>query len=172
FNSEFLFDFTIVGIVDDNSPSIYVNNKYFQNILSLNSSKVEEGGAYFGYGEMSSYSNDENSVYDYELIKDRIKFMAIEHTKTLIKMVEACMNITVNFKINTEIKTKIKFAAGPAKATLAMSSLMLFRLYGFTGTGFAHPKIGKPDVIQKSGTIIEPTRSICFNGLKVRRPKT
>ena len=105
FNSEFLFDFTIVGIVDDSSPSIYVNNKYFQNILSLNSSKVEEGG-YFGYGEMSTYSNDENSVYDYELIKDRINLKEGRFPQNEYETIVHIDNKEM-YKLNKDIDVKV-----------------------------------------------------------------
>ncbi len=105
FNSEFLFDFEIVGIVDDNSPSIYVNNKYFQNILSLNSSRVEEGGGYFGFAEVS-YSNDENSVYDYELIKDRINLKEGRFPQNEYETIVHIDNKEI-YKLNKDIDVKV-----------------------------------------------------------------
>ena len=66
-----------------------------------------------------------------------------------------------------------KFVAGPEIATFKLPHFWSLKLYGFTGTGFAQPKIGPcPPVANnnKSGTITEPNGSKCFNGFSVSLP--
>jgi hypothetical protein len=69
-----------------------------------------------------------------------------------------------------------KLAKGPNIAMIAISRFGFFRLYGFTGTGLAQPKtIGLPPVIFANiiivkGTKIVPTKSMCLNGFKLKRP--
>lgn len=52
-----VLEYEIVGIVDNNSPSIYTYNSEFINIISNN-------------------SDDDNSMYDYNLYKDKIKIVS------------------------------------------------------------------------------------------------
>ena len=52
-----VLEYEIVGIVDNNSPSIYTYNSEFINIISNN-------------------SDDDNSIYDYDLYKDKIKIVS------------------------------------------------------------------------------------------------
>lgn len=79
--------------------------------------------------------------------------------------------------INRKIKPKniatIKFVAGPAKETLSIPHFWSLKLYGFTGTGFAQPKIGPLPAVNTSkinGKIIVPNGSICLIGFRVNLP--
>ena len=81
-----------------------------------------------------------------------------------------------NLIINPKTMAKAKFAATPAMETFKVPHFLSLKLYGFTGTGFAHPKIngcppGKRDMsINRRGRITEPKGSKCFIGFRVRRP--
>ena len=45
------------------------------------------------------------------------------------------------------------------------------KLFGFTGTGFAQPKISPdPDTRRPMGMMIDPHKSRCGKGLRVIRP--
>ena len=75
--------------------------------------------------------------------------------------------------LNIIPKTKARniLDSGPAIATIASPHLAFLRLYGLKGTGLAQPKtIGDPDNTNISGKRIEPKRSMCGMGLRVRRP--
>jgi len=70
-------------------------------------------------------------------------------------------------------KAKRKLAPGPAIETLNSPHLWSRKLYGFTGTGFAQPKIGPWPPVKKrrsNGRIIVPKGSMCFEGLKLSLP--
>ena len=57
-------------------------------------------------------------------------------------------------------RAKIIFARGPAALIQSIFFLGFFNLFGFTGTGLAHPKCTKK-------IIIVPNRSRCASGFKV-----
>ncbi len=60
---------------------------------------------------------------------------------------------------------------GPAKETFRAPHFWSLKLYGLTGTGFAQPtNIGLPMKNKKTGNKIEPNKSKCGIGFKVRRP--
>lgn len=61
-------DFTIVGIVDKKSPSIYVDESQFINIISNSSNAENENGV---YNSDISY-NAVNTLVDYSLYQDKI----------------------------------------------------------------------------------------------------
>ena len=63
-----LLEYTIVGIVDMESPSIYVDKSELLNIID-NSSNNDD---VFLYGNDDGDSNNNGLVYDYELYKDKI----------------------------------------------------------------------------------------------------
>ena len=66
---------------------------------------------------------------------------------------------------------RVIFDKGPANATFILSNLGFWRLYGFTGTGLAHPnKTEEPNRINIKGRRIEPNISRCGIGLRVNRP--
>lgn len=75
-----------------------------------------------------------------------------------------------NIKINDIIK-RIKFDAGPAKETIAISLRVFLKFKGFTGTGFAQPNNGRPVNVIIIGRITVPIMSICTMGLRVKRPR-
>ncbi len=61
-----------------------------------------------------------------------------------------------------------KFDPGPAKLTQD-SPCLPFKLYGFTGTGLAQPKIkGALVQISTNGSKMVPNKSMCFMGLRVK----
>jgi len=69
-----------------------------------------------------------------------------------------------------DITANAMLERGPAAPTFAKSCLGFTKLYGFMGTGFAHP-IMKPEVKESSGTMIVPKMSICGIGLSVSLPE-
>ncbi len=64
----------------------------------------------------------------------------------------------------------IKLAAGPAKATNAISRLGFRKFFQVTGTGFAQPKIKLPINKSINGKTTVPMGSMCFIGFSVIRP--
>ena len=60
-----LLEYKIVGIVDMNSPSIYVDNSEFINIISNSGNNYEE-------------DMDNTNLYDYSLYKDKLKEIVLE----------------------------------------------------------------------------------------------
>src|SRR3989344_2005527 len=64
-----------------------------------------------------------------------------------------------------------KFAKTPAVATQIVPHFLLLKFSGLYGTGFAQPNRNEEcDRTKSVGKIIEPKRSRCFSGFKVRRP--
>ncbi len=59
---------------------------------------------------------------------------------------------------------------GPASATYSTSFLGFFKFLTFTGTGFAHPIIGRCVINNMRGNIIVPQMSIWAMGFKVSLP--
>lgn len=63
------------------------------------------------------------------------------------------------------------FESGPAKETRNSPSLGFLKLYGLTGTGFAHPNMIPPGKSAHIiGTTTEPIGSMCFIGFNVSLP--
>ena len=71
--------------------------------------------------------------------------------------------ILTNLIINPPINANIKLDAGPANATLIISSRGLEKFTGLTGTGFAQPN-------PTNNIIKEPMGSKCAMGFRVKRP--
>ena len=71
--------------------------------------------------------------------------------------------IFINLIIIPPRNAKIKFDAGPAKATFIMSTRGFEKLTGFIGTGLAHPN-------PTNNIIKDPIGSKCARGLRVKRP--
>jgi len=69
----------------------------------------------------------------------------------------------VNFKIMERIKARIKLLTGPAKDTKISSLLGFLKLEESMGTGLPQP-------ILISITANRPKISMCFKGLRLRRP--
>ena len=92
---EDILEYKIVGIVDMGSPSIYVDNSEFINIIS-NSSKNK----YEYFDEIIDENN--NSLYDYELYKDKIKIVKgngpVNDYEVIVNE-----NLKDNFKLNKYI---------------------------------------------------------------------
>jgi len=72
--------------------------------------------------------------------------------------------LTRSLKAIAAIIAITKFVAGPAIETHIMSFLGFLKLFGLTGTGFAHPII----LVTMKANV--PTGSRCFNGLSVSLP--
>lgn len=80
-----LLSYEIVGIVDMNSPSIYVDNSEFINILS-------------------NYSNDNNSlIYDYSLYKDKLEIVKGNEPKNDYEVI-VNYDLREVFKLNKNIE--------------------------------------------------------------------
>ena len=75
------------------------------------------------------------------------------------------------FSITMETATRARLESGPLRATKAISVRGLCMRYGFTGTGLAQPRAGKPAIMQRAGSTTVPTGSICGSGLKDSRPE-
>lgn len=80
-----------------------------------------------------------------------------------------------NLKTRPNAKATNRLEAGPAKLTLALPHFWSRRLNGFTGTGFAQPKIMPAPVIcditaKNKGKATDPMGSIWGKGLRVNRP--
>ena len=92
---EDILEYKIVGIVDMGSPSIYVDNSEFINIIG-NSSKNK----YEYFDEIIDENN--NSLYDYELYKDKIKIVKgngpVNDYEVIVNE-----NLKDNFKLNKYI---------------------------------------------------------------------
>jgi hypothetical protein len=63
-----------------------------------------------------------------------------------------------------------KFENGPTNETIASPILLLKKLFGFTGTGFAQPIKAIPDENEASGIKTVPIKSICLSGLRDNLP--
>ena len=89
-----LLEYTIVGITDLESPSIYVDNSQFINIIDNSSSD-----SMFSYGNERSNGG---SVYDYQLYKDKI---SITKGRTPDNDYEVIVNESLkdNFKLDKYI---------------------------------------------------------------------
>ncbi len=59
---------------------------------------------------------------------------------------------------------------GPARLTKSMSRRGLRSRRGFTGTGFAQARTGRPTMAPMAGSTIDPNGSMCGTGFSVRRP--
>tara|TARA_Y100000310_G_scaffold297074_1_gene329835 strand:+ start:621 stop:1244 length:624 start_codon:yes stop_codon:yes gene_type:complete len=80
-----------------------------------------------------------------------------------------------NRRANPKARAMARLEPGPAKLTKADPYFLSLRFKGFTGTGFAQPRIIPPPVIwlikiRNPGSKIEPTRSRCGRGFKVNLP--
>lgn len=67
---------------------------------------------------------------------------------------------------------RTKFVSGPAMPTSAAPYSPNFTRLGLNGTGLAAKIGGKPKIIKTTGNNIVVTKSICFSGLSVNRPKS
>jgi len=77
----------------------------------------------------------------------------------------------INRIIRPNTKAIKKFEAGPAKETFISPYFLSEKLWGFTGTGLAHPKSIGLCVINKSkGSMIDPKGSRCLRGFNVSLP--
>lgn len=73
--------------------------------------------------------------------------------------------------IKPKIRATIKFAKGPAAATLRVPHFWSLKLKGFIGTGLAQPTTkGLFKITKNKGKIIVPKESICLRGFNVNRP--
>src|SRR3569623_1406828 len=77
---------------------------------------------------------------------------------------------SASFMISAQISAINKLEVGPAAAPKAISRLGWRRFSTVMGTGLAQPKITPPARISTSGTSTVPMGSMCFKGLRVRRP--
>lgn len=97
-------DFTIVGFVNKQSPSIYANESIFINLL--NNSKQSDGMIGMYMADVNSAESSEDMVYDYNLYLDDI-------TLTKGRMPTNDYEVIVNkskqyeMKLNKTIKTKV-----------------------------------------------------------------
>lgn len=97
-------EFTIVGIVEKNSPSIYASNSVFINIL--NHTKASAYGMGIFYTDVAGEQQEEDSILDYNLYLDDI-------TLTKGRMPTGDYEVIVNesqkyeMKLNKPIKTKV-----------------------------------------------------------------
>jgi len=103
-----LLKYKIVGIVSLGSPSIYVSNKEFINIID-NSYEVSEEDYYVDYYEEET----DKKVYDYMLYNDKIK---IVKGNTPVNEYEVMVNYDLKeeFKLNS-YTDKIKIAGNKLK---------------------------------------------------------
>lgn len=96
-------DFTIVGIVNKQSPSIYANKSIFINLL--NNSKQSDGMMGM-YVETSQENSSEDMVYDYNLYLDDI---TLKKGRMPTNDYEVIVNKSKQYemKLNKTIKTKV-----------------------------------------------------------------
>ena len=94
-----------------------------------------------------------------------------ENNSVILSVTRLCIE-NVKYKVNRmdHMIAIIRFAKGPAKATKNIPLFLFLKLYGLTGTGFAHPNTKPPKYISKPGNITVPNKSIWAMGLSVRRP--
>ncbi len=95
-------DFTIVGFINKESPSIYANKSIFINLL--NNSKASELG--FGMYVEANTEEKEEAVYDYNLYLDDIK---LTKGRMPTNDYEVIVNKSKQYemKLNKTIKTKV-----------------------------------------------------------------
>lgn len=93
-------EFTIVGIIDNKSPSIYVDKSQFINIIANN--KSESGDV----DSSEPIENTSNEVLDYELYKEKIELKKGTYP---MKDYEVIVNISNKdtMPLNKEITTKV-----------------------------------------------------------------
>lgn len=102
-NIKYMDDFRIVGIVNEGSPSIYVDPSLFINIIANSSNNRD---TYDGYYQEEDTSEDNNTLLDYHLYQDKI-------TLKKGRMPEADYEVIVNITneehipLNKEMDTKI-----------------------------------------------------------------
>ena len=99
---DYLKDFTVVGIVDKGSPSIYMNKDNFINVLNNTSSNNEN----FTFGFINSEQNTSEKVEDYNLFLDDI---TLEKGRFPTNDYEVIVNIANKdeMKLNKTIDTQI-----------------------------------------------------------------
>ena len=99
-NLNYSQDFTIVGIVDMESPSIYANNDMFVNIIANSSS-----GGYYEYDTYYSTSKT-NEYVDYLLVKDSTKITKGRYPINNYEIVLSS-DYSEQYKLNSYIDYKI-----------------------------------------------------------------
>lgn len=91
-------DFTIVGITDRNSPSIYTDNSMFINIIA----NSDTSNSIYGYYEEETT----NSIIDYTLYQDKIKLEKGANPKNDYEVIVNISNKEI-MPLNKEINTKV-----------------------------------------------------------------
>ena len=98
-------------------------------------------------------------------------FIITTMTIIFINSTETRLYDTKMRPITAKIEARVKLVTGPANAIIPSANLLFFKLYGLYGTGLAQPKRIPEFVSNKmAGKKIEPKKSICFRGFKVKRP--
>jgi len=94
---EGILEYKIVGIVDIGSPSIYVDEREFINIIDNSSNNN------YGYGYMEDVDTSDNSrVYNYSLYKDKLKIVKGNEPKNDYEVI-VNDNLKDIFKLNKYI---------------------------------------------------------------------
>ena len=105
-------EFTIVGISNLESPSIYVNKDLFINILANTSTSEENMHGFYGVYSTEEQAETER-ILDYELVKDSIK---LEKGRVPQKDYEVIVNIS--HKDYMPLNKKIDVKANDTKLTV------------------------------------------------------
>ena len=90
-----VLEYRIVGIVDMDSPSIYVDDGEMLNIIGNSSNES-------GYGIEEEISDSSNSIYDYSLYKDKLKIVKGNIPKNDYEVI-VNNNLSDIFKLNKYI---------------------------------------------------------------------
>jgi len=94
------------------------------------------------------------------------------HKTFFINSKPSGIKLSIKAKNKKNNTARTKFDIGPAAETKASSLSGSLKLFLFTGTGLAHPINANPDANAIIGIRTLPTRSICFNGFNVIRPRS
>ena len=96
--------FKIVGIVSLGSPSIYVDNNLFFNILA-NALKIDKD--YYGYVSEDVYGDNYNKLVDYNLVKDKVVLKEGVFPYNDYEVVVNIANKENGYLLNKEIDIKV-----------------------------------------------------------------
>ena len=138
-------EFKIVGITDLKSPSIYVFEEQFINILS--NTTVRNDDTFFGYYyESYSYVDAENKILDYKLVDDlklkkgRLPINDYEVIVNYNRSYEYPLNKDMDVKINNKKLKVVGYYEGNLNVILSNNNTIKYQLLDDSTSMIIYPK--------------------------------
>ncbi len=138
-------EFKIVGITDLKSPSIYVFEEQFINILS--NTTVRNDDTFFGYYyESYSYVDAENKILDYKLVDDlklkkgRLPINDYEVIVNYNRSYEYPLNKDMDVKINNKKLKVVGYYEGDLNVILSNNNTIKYQLLDDSTSMIIYPK--------------------------------